>query len=119
MNLLVEKYKALSCLIRLKIVYLLLKNPEGLFVCELSSILNSKQYNVSKHLNIMKMTMLVEEKKIGRSVLYKIKDIKENKPLFESVLNSAKYDKDGIFDFNYEKTKSIVNKKQDIKCINA
>ena len=119
MNLLVEKYKALSCILRLKILYLLLKKPEGLFVCELTSILDAKQYNVSKHLNMMKMTMLVEEKKIGRSVLYKIKNIEENKPFFESILNSAKFDTEGIFDFDFKKINNIANEKQDIKCINT
>lgn len=117
MILLVEKFKTLGCSLRLKILYLLLKNPEGLFVCEISEILNAKQYNVSKHLNIMKMTMLIEEEKRGRSVLYRVKNAKENIPIFKSILELEKFDKEGIFKFDFKRIKNIVKEKENIRCV--
>ena len=68
----IRKLKAIACGVRLRILNVLLHKEEGLFVCDLVNILGIHQYNISKHLMILKNVGLVSDKKVGRSVLYKI-----------------------------------------------
>ena len=65
-----EKFKALSDETRLRILYLLLKVNTELCVCELTDTLEIPQYNVSRHLKILKNAGLVEERKEGRWVYF-------------------------------------------------
>ncbi len=68
----VLKLKAAACTLRLRILHLLVIHSEGLFVCALTSILQEPQYNVSKHLAILKEAHLVIDHRRGKSVLYTI-----------------------------------------------
>jgi DNA-binding transcriptional ArsR family regulator len=62
--------KALGELNRLRIVHLLLKRQMS--VNEVSEHLKMSQYNVSKHLRILKEAGLVEVEKLGKQRLYAI-----------------------------------------------
>lgn len=62
--------KALGEETRLRILRLLFKQP--LSVNEISQRLNASQYNVSKHLRIMREAGLLELKKQGRERLYSV-----------------------------------------------
>lgn len=62
--------KALGEETRLRILRLLFKQP--LSVNEISLRLNASQYNVSKHLRIMREAGLLELKKQGRERLYSV-----------------------------------------------
>ena len=114
MKLLIKRFKIFGCLIRIKILYLLLKYDSGLFVCEIRKILGEKQYNISKHLNILKANMFVNEIKIGRSVLYKIHKTKENQPFFNFILELEKLYKNEIFDFDFEQINQEIKTKENI-----
>ena len=71
-NLLVANiYKALSHPTRLQIVKLLKEKP--LCVCEILPQLESEQSNTSQHLSVLKNQGIVESKKDGAMVIYKIK----------------------------------------------
>ncbi len=107
MKLYVKKYKILGCLTRLRILNILLRHDSGLYVCEIVDILKEKQYNISKHLNLMKMVGLIVEEKQGRRVLYKPNYTKENKDLFASVLYVADTHKE-IFEEDIKRTEKIV-----------
>ena len=87
MNKLVEKYKALGCEVRMRIVLLLLNHEEGLYVCDLTSILQLPQYNISKHLSTLKKASLVIEKREGKRVLYKINSQPENDEILMQLKN--------------------------------
>jgi len=59
-----QTFKALSDPIRLKIVYLLMKN-DSLCVCEIMSALQGKQSTVSRHLSYLKNSGLVRSWREG------------------------------------------------------
>jgi len=69
---LVDVLKALADQTRLRIIWVLLKAKSELCVCEIMDSLNKSQYNVSRHLKILKNAGLVQERKEGRWVFYSL-----------------------------------------------
>ncbi len=67
---LVDLFKAIAEEIRLRIIWILLKAKSELCVCEIMDALNESQYNVSRHLKILKFAGLVRERKEGKWVFY-------------------------------------------------
>lgn len=63
-------FKALSDLTRLKIMWLLLSIDSKISVSEIIDVLEENQYNVSKHLKILKNAGLIYEKKEGKWSFY-------------------------------------------------
>jgi ArsR family transcriptional regulator len=63
-------FKALSDLTRLKIMWLLLSIDSKICVSEIIDVLKENQYNVSKHLKILKNAGLIYEKKEGKWTFY-------------------------------------------------
>lgn len=63
-------FKALSDMTRLKIMWLLLSIDSKISVSEIIDVLGENQYNVSKHLKILKNAGLIFEKKEGRWTFY-------------------------------------------------
>ena len=63
-----EKFKALSDETRLRILHLLINANTELCVCELTDALEIPQYNVSRHLKILRHAGLIDERKEGRWV---------------------------------------------------
>ena len=73
-----EKFKAVTDETRLRILYLLINSNSELCVCELTDVLETPQYNISRHLKILRNAGLIEERKEGRWVyfdLVKVKDV--------------------------------------------
>ncbi len=62
--------KALGEENRLRIVRLLLKGQRG--VNELAEVLEMSQYNVSKHLRVLREAGLLEQEKMGQQRLYSL-----------------------------------------------
>jgi ArsR family transcriptional regulator len=81
-----EKFKALTDETRLRILYLLTNSNSELCVCELTDALEIPQYNISRHLRILKSAGLIEERKEGRWV--NISLIKNNNTFTETILNA-------------------------------
>lgn len=65
-------YSVFSDPMRIKIIFTLFK--KDLCVCDISTILNSTQSNISHHLAILKDNDLVSYKKKGKQVIYSLKD---------------------------------------------
>lgn len=63
-----EILKALGDETRLRILYLLIKANGELCCCELTNSLEEPQYNISRHLKILKNAQLIEDRKEGRWV---------------------------------------------------
>jgi ArsR family transcriptional regulator len=61
---------ALSDKTRLKIIWLLEKVDPELCVCEVIDALEESQYNISRHLKVLKNAGLLRTKKVGRWVFY-------------------------------------------------
>lgn len=72
MNQYTEKFKALADETRLRMIYLFLKANSELCVCEVTDSLEIPQYNVSRHLKILKNAGLIQERKEGRWVYFSL-----------------------------------------------
>lgn len=79
----VELLAALGERLRLRAACCLVVAAEGLCVCELVEALQESQPNVSRHLRLMKAAGLVEERRDGRWVYYRLKDA--DHPLFDCI----------------------------------
>ncbi|SHJ93778.1 ArsR/SmtB family transcription factor [Pseudozobellia thermophila] len=66
----IKVFKALSDMTRLKIMWLLLNIDEKVCVSEIVDVLEVYQYNVSRHLRILKDAKLINEVKEGKWVFY-------------------------------------------------
>ncbi len=83
---------------RLKIYSLLINNPGGLYVCELTSLLNLPYYTISKCLKELEKVQLVEAKRIGKYILYKVPNINnENTNKQNDNQQNAGQQKDSIY----------------------
>lgn len=65
-------FKALSDKSRLRIINLLVRSGTELCVCEIVDSLGEPQYNISKHLKVLKFAGLVEERRQGKWVSYSL-----------------------------------------------
>lgn len=83
-----ELFKALSDETRLRVLNLFLQSNESLCVCELVDALKIPQYNVSKHLTVLRHANLVEVEKEGLWGYYRLrKDDTKNRQLFNFLKN--------------------------------
>ncbi|MGC8722171.1 MAG: ArsR/SmtB family transcription factor [Caldisericaceae bacterium] len=64
--------KAISDEKRLMLVSLLLRAEDEFYVCELAYAMGESQYNLSKYLKELKMANIVQERRVGRGILYQI-----------------------------------------------
>ncbi len=82
-------FKVLSEEKRLKVFALLLKMGGEYYVCEIADALEESHYNVSKYLNDLKREGLVKERRIGRGVLYSVRDPEDEflKNIYGAVLS--------------------------------
>jgi DNA-binding transcriptional ArsR family regulator len=78
-----DLFAALGDPLRLRLACCLAAAKEGVCVCELVDALGAPQPNVSRHLKLMKSSDLVEERRDGRFVYYRLKGA-EN-PLFDNL----------------------------------
>ena len=67
-----EIFAALSDRTRLRIYKILNAVKKEVAVCEIRDSLEESQYNVSKHLQILKNVSLIKESKSGRWVFYSV-----------------------------------------------
>jgi ArsR family transcriptional regulator len=74
----IEKFKAFADETRLRILYLLLNSNSELCVCELTDALEIQQYNVSRHLKILRNAGLIEERKEGRWIYFSLTQCKDD-----------------------------------------
>jgi ArsR family transcriptional regulator len=65
-----DVFASLSESTRLRILRALAKAKNSLSVCEIMDALDESQYNISRHLRVLKNCGLVEERKQGKWVLY-------------------------------------------------
>ncbi len=82
----IEIFKALSDETRVRILSLLISSKESICVCEIVDALEEPQYNVSRHLKVLKNAGLVEETKKGR---WKYFSLTRKKDLFMTNFFSA------------------------------
>ncbi|TCS88776.1 ArsR family transcriptional regulator [Keratinibaculum paraultunense] len=71
-NRLAQTFKALADPTRLKIIYVLSKQP--LCVCDIANLLDMTQSAISHHLRLLRNLRLVKFKKEGKMVIYSLDD---------------------------------------------
>ena len=83
----VEALKALADETRLRIIRLLVANQVAICVCELVDSLEERQYNVSRHLQILEAAGLIKGEKDGRWVYYSVPKARQGflRALFRAV----------------------------------
>ncbi len=78
-----EIFKALGDETRLRLVHLFLQTPDDLCVCEMTDALNLPQYQISKHLTILKNAGLLLARREGTWVYYRLD--REESPLLRDL----------------------------------
>lgn len=71
-------FEALGDKTRLRILYLLILSEEPLCVCEVVDSLEEPQYNISRHLKLLKNAGLVEEEKKGRWKYFSLTEARDS-----------------------------------------
>jgi ArsR family transcriptional regulator len=80
----IEAYKAAGEETRLRILKLLRQARGELCVCEVVDALNKPQYTVSKSLTVLRNARLVEERREGKFMMYRLLHSPFNDRLFQS-----------------------------------
>jgi ArsR family transcriptional regulator len=70
-------FAAFSDKTRLRIMRIMLKGNREFCVCEVMELLEESQYNVSRHLKLLKNTGLLQARKKGRWVYYRLSNFSE------------------------------------------
>lgn len=86
MNEYIKIFKALSDVTRLKIIWLLTNIDEKICVSEIVEVLEEYQYNVSRHLRVLKDAHLLEEVKEGKWVYYYLRPVNDE---FTRIMQAA------------------------------
>ena len=112
----IEVLKALSAPTRLRILRLLL-SMEGasLCVCEFVDALEEPQYNVSRHLRILKQAGMLSETKDGRWVYYSIRH--NEVPLFIHLYQAVRSISNDILEVDKQRLRDRLTLRKDGKCI--
>ena len=111
----VNFFKGLSDKTRLRIIWLLQKSHTRLCVCEIMDSLNENQYNVSRHLRILKSAGFLKEEKEGRWVYYFLANPKTHfqKLIFEAVSSLP----EEFFSEESKRLKKRVSLRENGKCV--
>ncbi|MEO0091718.1 MAG: metalloregulator ArsR/SmtB family transcription factor [candidate division WOR-3 bacterium] len=112
---LTDIFKALSDKTRLRIFWILRKAMCELCVCEIIDAVEENQYNVSRHLKILKYAGLVKENKQGRFVYYSI--TKPADKIHKIILDLFSTISGDVFDADAKKLKKRLSLRENGKCI--
>jgi len=79
-----QRFKALGDETRLRLMYLLIASEDTLCVCEMMDALELPQYQVSRHLSVLKNAGLVTSERRGTWMYYSLEvEMPGNRELFE------------------------------------
>lgn len=113
---LTEVFTALSDETRLRIIKLFLSCGKALCVCEIVDVLKLPQYQVSKHLAVLKHTGLIEKERSGTWIYYTL--TKEKSPFLRSLFRVLKDNlSEQTFENDETNLQSRLNFRIDDKCV--
>jgi ArsR family transcriptional regulator len=115
MNTYAEKFKALGDETRLRILYLLIKADSDLCVCELTDALEIPQYNISKHLKILRHAGLIAERKEGRWVYFGI--VEDDDSFTETLLHAINHIPDTLLSNDVKELHNRLAIREHGKCL--
>lgn len=111
----IEIFKALGDETRLRILYLLIKANSELCCCELTDSLEVPQYNISRHLRILKQAGLVESRKEGRWVYFHI--TKDKNPFHTGIIKAVSSIPQSLLVKDENELKKRLDIRTDGKCL--
>ena len=111
----VNVLKGLSDKSRLRTIWLLCRSNTELCVCEIMDALNISQYNVSRHLKILKNAGLIREKKDGRWVYYSL--IEHDNRFHELLLQAVASIPKELFAQDEKRLKKRMSLRENGKCV--
>lgn len=111
----VNVIKGLSDNSRLRAVWLLYRTNTPLCVCEIMDALTISQYNVSRHLKVLKNAGLIREKKDGRWVYYSL--IKPENRFHELILQAVSSLPKELFARDEKRLKERLSWRENGKCV--
>ncbi len=111
----VSVLKGLSDNSRLRTIWLLCRSNSEICVCEIMDALSMSQYNVSRHLKILKNAGLIREKKDGRWVYYSL--IKPENRFHELILQAVSSLPKELFAQDEERLKKRLSLRENGKCV--
>ncbi|MBI1982915.1 MAG: metalloregulator ArsR/SmtB family transcription factor [Acidobacteria bacterium] len=98
-----ETFQALADPTRLRLLNLL-RQAGGVCVCEFVDALRLPQYNISRHLQVLRQTGLVEDHKRGKWVYYSIS--KHLEPYQRALLRAVDQLREGREDFRQDEARA-------------
>ncbi|MBW2221738.1 MAG: winged helix-turn-helix transcriptional regulator [Deltaproteobacteria bacterium] len=111
----VNFFKGLSDRTRLRTIWLLNKANTRLCVCEIMDSLNENQYNVSRHLKVLKSAGFLKEEKEGRWVYYSL--INPKNRFQELILEAVSALPEESFEEISERLKERLSFRKNGKCV--
>lgn len=108
-------FSVLSDVNRLKVYSVLLLYPDGLYVCELCSILNLPYYTISKNLKELENIGLIESKRFGKYMLYLITKNQKEEVVKLNTLIIEMAKSSGFID--NEEVNKIIQSRSGIQCL--
>ncbi len=111
----VNVLKGLSDNSRLRTTWLLNRTNTPLCVCEIMDALTISQYNVSRHLKVLKNAGLIREKKDGRWVYYSL--IKPENRFHELILKAVSSLPKELFARDEKRLKERLSLRENGKCV--
>ena len=111
----VNVLKGLSDNSRLRTTWLLYRTNTPLCVCEIMDALTISQYNVSRHLKVLKNAGLIREKKDGRWVYYSL--IKPENRFHELILQAVSSLPKELFTRDEKRLKERLSLRENGKCV--
>jgi ArsR family transcriptional regulator len=98
-----EVFQSLADPTRLRLLNLLLQTGE-ICVCELADALRVPQYNVSRHLQILARAGLLEDRRVGKWIYYRI--ARDLRPYQRAVLRAVEQLREGRDDFQQDEARA-------------
>lgn len=111
----IEKFKALGDLTRLRILNLLILHKGTICVCEIVDSLEENQYNISKHLKILKNVELINEHQEGRYKYFSLS--KDNNSFNTNLFTTISSIKQQILIDDHTRLKKRLEIRKGDKCV--
>jgi len=111
----VDIFKALGDETRLRLVNLLLQTEEDLCVCEMVDTLGLPQYQISKHLTILKNASLLRSSRKGTWVYYRLDG--EESPLLSDLFKVLSRHLGLVFAEDSQKLTQRLAMREEGKCV--
>ncbi len=111
----IEIFKALSDETRLRILNLLHSAQTALCVCEFTDALEIPQYNVSRHLKILRNAGLITVRKEGRWVYFSLSTSSDS--FYQAILEAIKHIPSTLLLKDHKEIDKRLNVRIDGKCL--